>query len=246
MSFNMELGYPREAEEAKREKWPIIIPIGTMEYHSTHCPYGCDTLVSMGIAREAAKRINAVVFPPIWYGVASYAVGGPEKNTIQVECDTFEAYMYDILKSLFKSGFNKNIYILIAHQTEDYLPMALACMKAAKKLTFEYLEETQGYGWWGKNETRNFYENMSEEDNPWNWVRVILTHTLANCPSDHAGIYECSELEFLYPGHIKLERLKETDDWFAETACDMSAEIGKESIEKTVDELVKMMQKNSA
>ena len=243
MSFNMELGYPREAEKAKSEKWPIIIPVGTMEYHSTHCPYGCDTLVAMGIAREVAKRINAVVFPPIWYGVASYAVAGPEKNTIQVECDTFEAYMYDILKSLFKSGFNKNIYILIAHQTEDYLPMALACMKAAKKLTFESLDETQGYGWWGNNKTRDFYENLSEEDNPWNWVRVILTHALADCPSDHAGIYECSELEYLYPGCIKLERLKETDDWFAETACDMSADIGKESIEKTVDQLVKMMQK---
>ena len=98
MSFHMEFGYPREAEIAKKEKWPILIPIGTMEYHSAHCPYGCDTLVTMGIAREIAKKIDAIVFPPVWYGVASYAVGGPEKNTIQVDCDTFEAYIYNILK----------------------------------------------------------------------------------------------------------------------------------------------------
>ena len=75
--------------------------------------------------------------PPIWYGVASYAVGGPETNTIQVNCDIFEDYIYSILKSLFMSGFNRNIYLILAHQTEDYLPMTLACMKAAKKLTFE-------------------------------------------------------------------------------------------------------------
>lgn len=242
MSFYMEMGYPTEAEKAKKEKWPILIPIGTMEYHSTHCPYGCDTLVAMGIAREVAKKIDAVVFPPIWYGVASYAVGGPETNTIQVECDAFELYIYNILKSLFKSGFNQNIYLIISHQTEEYLPMTLACMKAAKKLTFEYLDETKGYGWWGKNENKDFYENLSDEDNPWNWVRVILGSAIADCPGDHAGIYECSELEYLYPGSIKLERLAESDDWFAESARDMSVELGQAHIEKTVDAIIKMIQ----
>ena len=48
----MEFAYPKEMEIAKKERWPILIPIGTMEYHSTICPYGCDSLVSMGIARE--------------------------------------------------------------------------------------------------------------------------------------------------------------------------------------------------
>ena len=248
MSFNMEWGYPKEAEQAKKERWPILIPVGTMEYHSDHCPYGCDTLVAMGIAKKVAEKINAVVFPPIWYGVASYAVGGPEKNTIQVDCDTFEIYMYSILKSLFKSGFNRKVYIIIAHQTEDYLPMTLACMKAAKKLTFEYLDETQGLGWWGNNDNKDFYENLSDTDNPWNWVRVIRagvitdgTETLFYHPGDHAGMYECSDLEYLYPGSIKLDRLGESGDWFAETAKDMSIELGKYAIEKNVDILVKMM-----
>ena len=241
MSFNMEFGYPREAEKAKKERWPLIIPVGTMEYHSAHCPYGTDTLIAMKIAQLVSEKVDAVVFPPIWYGVASYAVGGPEKNTIQVDCDTFEQYMYCILKSLFASGFNRNIYILIAHQTEDYLPMTLACMKAAKKLTFEYLDETQGLGWWGNNANKDFYENLSDEDNPWNWVRVILTDAIAKTEGDHAGIYECSQLEYLYPGTIKLDRLAETDDWFAQSAKDTSVEIGKDIADKTVEALVKLM-----
>ena len=114
-------------------------------------------------------------------------------------------------------------------------------MKAAKKLTFEYLDETKGYGWWGKNENKEFYENLSDEDNPWNWVRVVISTQLADCPGDHAGIYECSDLEYLFPGSLKLERLCESDDWFAETAKDMSAEIGKENMEKTVDAFVKLI-----
>jgi len=241
MSFNMEFGYFKEAEKAKAERWPVLIPIGTMEYHSAHCPYGCDTLVAMGIAREVAKKIDAVVFPPVWYGVASYAVGGPEKNTIQIDCDIFEDYIYAILKSLFKSGFNRKIYLIIAHQTEDYLPMTLACMKAAKKLTFEYLDETQGYGWWGNNKNKDFYENLSAEESPWNWIQIIRSDAVADLPGDHAGQLECSDCEYLFPGTIKLERLSETDDWFAQDAVNMSPEIGKQRIESIVDGLVEMM-----
>ena len=39
-SCKMELSYPREVERIKREQLPVLLPVGTMEYHSTHCPYG--------------------------------------------------------------------------------------------------------------------------------------------------------------------------------------------------------------
>ena len=241
-SIHMETSYPKEVEKAKKERWPVILPVGTMEYHSTHCPYGCDTLVSVGIAEELAKRTDCLVLPAVWYGVASYAVGGPEKNTINVNCDTFEKYIYDILKSLFKSGFKRNICILIFHQTEEFLPTALACMKAAKKLTFEYLEETEGYGWWGDNKYADFYENLAAEDSPWNWIRVfngVCYPEEYEYPGDHAGKYECAMLESLFPGSIKLERLDETSDWFAQNAREMSVEEGDEMVEKVVTNLLK-------
>ena len=246
-SFEMIFGYPKEAEQAKKERWPILIPVGTMEYHSTHCPFGCDGLVAKGIADKIAERIDCVVYPPIWYGVASYAVAGPEKNTVHVDCDTFEAYVYCILKSLFAAGFNRNIYFVIAHQTEDYNPTELACMKAARKLIFEYLEETIGTGWWGDNKNKAFYETMTGGDNPWNWVRVIAGGAArpVGVPSinigDHAGKYECSDLEYLFPGSIKLDRLKDSDDWFAETAVEMSAEQGKERVERAMEFYIKMI-----
>lgn len=231
-SIEMAYTYPRELEKAKQERWPVLIPVGTMEYHSAHCPFGCDTLTAMGIVREIAKSVDCVVMPPVWYGAASYAVAGPEKSSIHVDCDTLEQYIYCILKSLFKAGFTRNIHIFICHQTEDYNPQSLACMKAARKLIFEYLEETGGNGWWGNNENAEFYSKMFEEDNPWNWIR---THgPLKNKPEylnefkgDHAGKWECSYLEAAYPGSIKLDRLAETDDWFAQTASETDAEIGK-------------------
>ena len=51
-SIRFEYTYPRELERAKTEKWPILIPIGTLEYHSTICPYGTDTLVAKGIIEK--------------------------------------------------------------------------------------------------------------------------------------------------------------------------------------------------
>ena len=247
-SIKMEFTYPRELERAKAERWPILIPIGTMEYHSAICPFGCDSLVAMGLIDKIAEKVDCVVMPPVWYGVASYAVAGPERGTIQVDCDTFEQNIYCILKSLFLAGFNRNIYLVICHQTEDFNPMELACRKAARKLVFEYLDQTKGYGWWGKNENKEFYRQMSAEDNPWNWIQVMGTGRNLTPVSDkkwggydHAGRCECSVLEHLYPGAIKLERLPETDDWFAQDSKNMDVEHGKDKCEEYVDSFVKFI-----
>ncbi|MFA7636606.1 MAG: creatininase family protein [Monoglobales bacterium] len=237
----MANSYPKEVEKIKKENLPVFLPIGTMEYHSTICPYGCDALVAQGIIKKVAEKIDCMILPTIWYGVSSYAVGGPEKNTINMDVDIFEGYIYNILKSLLFSGF-RNINILISHQTEEILPTAAACIKAGKKLTFEYLEQTKGYGWWGDNKNKDFYENLSAEDNPWNWIRVFNgCPKRAHLKGDHAGKYEYSALEYLYPGSIKLERLSETDDWFTATASEMSYEIGKDHVQTTVDEIIKTL-----
>ena len=139
----MANSYPKEIEKAKKENWPVFLPVGTMEYHSTICPYGCDALVVQGLAEKIAERIDCVILPTVFYGCSSYAVGGPESNTIDMDPDVLEGYLYNILKSLLMSGF-RNINILTYHQDEDILPQAAACVKAGKKLTFQFLEKTKG------------------------------------------------------------------------------------------------------
>ena len=232
MRVDFTRAYPEEIERAKREGWQIILPVGTVEYHSMHCPYGCDGLVAEGVADEISKKLDCLILPTVWYGVSSYAVGGPGKCTINMDVDVLESYVYNILKSLFKSGFTRNISIIICHQCEDYLPTALACMKAAKKLTFEYLEETQGYGWWGRKENSDFYQNLADKDSPWNFIRVFNGFKIG--PGDHAGKYECSDLEAVLPGAIKLERLDASEDWFAADANEMSLELGRERVANMV------------
>lgn len=202
-----------EIEDAKRRKVPFIIPIGTIEYHAHHASCGCDTMVINGIFRELEKTKEVVVCPPIWYGVASYAVGGPETGTIQVDVDVYEQYIYNILKSLLYGGV-KNIYCVAHHQTEEagLMPMTLACHKAAKKLTMEYMEDTRGRGWWGSNDYADYYENLGSGDDPFSYIKVIpliSQEAQHKCGGfDHAGKFETSLLYALYPDHVDLEKKK--------------------------------------
>ncbi len=240
--MKLEYMMSRDVEEAKKEKTPLVIPVGTIEYHGPHCSLGCDTQISDGLLNELEKRKKIIVAPPIWYGVSSFAVGGPENGTISVDVDVFESYVYQILKSLLYGGF-KNIYLLIHHQFEEenLMPMTLACMKAGKKLIFEYLEETRGRGWWGSNDFATYYENLEDEDCPWSWITVLPTMSAQVQKAtgyDHAGKYESSILKALYPEAVKTERLPESDAWFIKSAEECSVELGIKMVELSVADLV--------
>ncbi|HWR23528.1 MAG TPA: creatininase family protein [Feifaniaceae bacterium] len=222
----------KEFEDAKARRVPFVIPIGTMEYHAHHASCGCDTMVITGILERLERRKEIVVCPPIWYGVSSYAVSGPEKGTIHVDADAYEAYIYQILKSMVFGG-HKNIYCVYHHQSEgDGLkPMSLACMKAAQKVIFAYLEENRGYGWWGEQGNESYYQNLGSADDPFRYIKVIQladekTQTLYG-GFDHAGKYETSLLWALYPNHVDEGRMRDNTEWFTRSAPEATKELGE-------------------
>jgi len=240
--MKMELGFPRELDDAKQRHVPLIIPVGTIEYHGPHCALGCDTQIAIGLLDRLEQEMEAVIAPPIWYGVASYAVGGPEKNTIHIDVDVFENYVACILESLLQGGW-RNIYLVIHHQfeQENLLPMTLACMKAARKLTFAYLEEKQGRGWWGSNKYAAYYAELAKADNPWQWITVLPCMSAAAQIAtgyDHAGKWEASLLSALYPEAVRQERIADSDEWFIQSAREASPEIGQVMLHQSLQDLI--------
>lgn len=239
----MKLGYcfPREIEDAKKRRIPLVIPAGTVEYHGPHCAYGCDTLIVEGLLERLSRSRPLVIAPSLWYGPSSYAVAGPEKGTIDVEYDRFEAHVSDILKSLIDGGW-RNIYVLIHHQYEEenLLPMTLCFRKAAMKIVFEHLERTMGRGWWGENRNKDFYENLQRNDSPWNWIKVLpaMSREVQQATGyDHAGKYECSLLRALFPETVDLSRLTGDDSWFIQSAAESSIELGERMVELCLKDL---------
>ena len=141
----------------------------------------------------------------------------------------------------------KNIYCVAHHQTEEagLMPMTLACHKAAKKLTMEYMEDTRGRGWWGSNDYADYYENLGSGDDPFSYIKVIpliSQEAQHKCGGfDHAGKFETSLLYALYPDHVSLEKTKENTEWFAESAKEASKELGEHMIKCTLEALEKII-----
>ncbi|MBO5060374.1 MAG: creatininase family protein [Clostridia bacterium] len=235
--------FPREIENAKKNNTPVVIVGGTVEYHGPQCSYGCDTLVAQGLIEKLSEKKEIIIAPQISYSPASYAVGDAKSGTVHVEENAFEEYVYYVFMSMLSAGL-RNIYVVIHHQfeQESLMPMTLSYMKAAKRATMAYLEQTKGQGWWGSESYKDYYENLEGEDNPFGWIKVIPTMSKAVQDAtgyDHAGKYECSILMALYPDAVKLERLGDIEHWFTKSSAEANTELGNKMVELSLEYLEK-------
>ncbi len=240
--MKLEFAFPSHTKEAQEKNTPLVIPVGTIEYHGPHCAYGCDGLIAQGLVEKLSEKKELIIAPTIWYSPSSYSVAGMEAGSVHIDYDCFEQYVYYTLKSLLYAGW-ENIFLLIHHQYEDeiLLPMTLCCMKAGKKLTFEYLEDKRGKGWWGNNENQKFYENLDENENPWKWITVLpcMSKEVQRATGyDHAGKWECSILSKLYPETVELGNLSQSDAWFIQSAAESSPEIGEKMVNLCIEDLM--------
>lgn len=234
--MRLEHAVPEELEKARAANTPLIIPVGVIEYHSSHLPMGTDALVAYEFAKRLARETEVIIAPPVWYGPASYAVQGPEKFTIDMDGRVFYDTMYQIFTALLKANWH-HVYVMIAHQTEDFNPTETACLHASRTALFKHLEETRGIGWWGKAESKTFYQTLSAADNPWNWIKIYpLTLRHKEFTGDHAGRIETSMMMALCPDLVRKEKIgQENGDWFTETAVEATTEIGEERIRALLD-----------
>jgi len=229
-----------QIEDTVKRGVPYVIPVGTVEYHAHHASVGTDTLVITGCLRELEKDKEIVICPPIWYGVASYAVCGNRPGHFNINEDTYADYTYGILKSMVYGG-HKNIYLVVHHQTEEdgLMPMTIACHKVAKKVIMEFMEESHGKGWWGSDRYASYYENLNSENNPFSYIKVISLidkDAQHKCGGfDHAGKWETSLLMGIWPENVDLHRCCQNTEWFAKSAAEASAETGRHMVKCTLE-----------
>ncbi len=90
----------------------IILPIGTVESHGAVAT-GADNFIPNHIAELIYEKCNALIAPAIYHGFTGQSVS-QFPGSITVREEIFEEYIYDVLKSLVKTGF-KNILIINGH-----------------------------------------------------------------------------------------------------------------------------------
>ena len=95
--------------EALRD--PIALwPVGAIEPHGPHAPLGTDTLISVGMCERAAARLDdAVVLPPLPFGVTRY--GAAFAGAIGISEATLRAVVLDVATALDQQGFRRLVIV---------------------------------------------------------------------------------------------------------------------------------------
>ncbi|MCJ7507235.1 MAG: creatininase family protein [candidate division Zixibacteria bacterium] len=86
----------------------VILPIGTVEAHGV-ISLSTDTLIPLYIADQIADEFNAIIAPPIHYGITRTMYGFP--GSLTVSSETFEKYVTEILFSFADKQFRKIVII---------------------------------------------------------------------------------------------------------------------------------------
>ena len=87
-----------------------VISIGSVERHGDHLPLGTDVIEASYVAEKIAERINADLFPPIWYG--STRAMRKFNGTIDIDPDVLFLYLKNVLKEIARNGYR---YIVVVN-----------------------------------------------------------------------------------------------------------------------------------
>lgn len=136
-----ELSYVELKEEVEKRKIDsFVLPVGTVEPHGTHLPLGTDTLIPSALGEYVAEKVNAVLLPPVHYGVTTGLHG--YFGSVRVQPETLEALVYEILESMSLHGFRYGL-ILNGHGGNTQ-----ALDNAAKKAWLRNKLAVMVVDWW--------------------------------------------------------------------------------------------------
>jgi creatinine amidohydrolase len=87
----------------------VLVPVGTTEQHGPYGPLGTDRLIAEELCRRLAPELEALVAPPISFGLSITHKGAP--GLIYVKIEAFVAYVKDIAVALNEAGFRRLIFV---------------------------------------------------------------------------------------------------------------------------------------
>jgi len=237
-----ELMLPHQIRTAIKKRWPVVLPLGVLEYHGEHLGVGMDTLAVVKVLDLLEQEMDLVILPPFYYGASSYAVEPPEQNgTIHVSGDALIPFAKELFRGLLRVGF-RNLHFFIHHQTENFaagMPTDLAFKFAARQAIFEFLEKKRGEGWWGDRQMAKYYTQQAAGDDPFNWIKghpLMTPEIIQKYPFDHAAQGETSLLMALCPEAVDMNRFS-TKKWYTRSARQASPRLGATGRDLILDHL---------
>ena len=142
MQVRWEYLTPVDFKTLAREEKLCILPIGSLERHGEHLPFGTDGLVAHAIAVRAAEQEPCVVFPPYWFGQLHEAACFT--GTINFNPRLLLEMLETLLDQIAKNGFEK-ILILNGHGGNDHFLKYFAMSQCDREVDYTlYVGDAQG------------------------------------------------------------------------------------------------------
>ncbi|MBW3019238.1 creatininase family protein [Candidatus Woesearchaeota archaeon] len=60
--------HPGELKGIIEKSGTVFLPLGTLEWHENHLPFGVDALISYKICRAVCNKVGGCVIPPLYFG----------------------------------------------------------------------------------------------------------------------------------------------------------------------------------
>jgi creatinine amidohydrolase len=102
-----------------------VLPIGAVEWHGPHLPFGTDVILASEFAARLRGNFTAVIFPAVPYSACPGKTSGHE-GTIAIRPEVATAYLCDVLQGIVESGFER---VLILNGHDANMSMARAAME---------------------------------------------------------------------------------------------------------------------
>ena len=110
----------------------LIIPVGSIEQHSSHLPVSVDSIIAENLAFTLAEKIGAIVAPTMKYGSKSLTNSGGGSSfpgTIGISGITLITFYTEAIKEYLRAGA-KRILILNGHfENEAFIVEAIEQVK---------------------------------------------------------------------------------------------------------------------
>jgi len=170
-----------EAEKAAKESRIAILPMGAVEAHALHLPLCTDVFAAEAIAKEVAKRLDAVLLPTISYTYIQALRKYP--GSVSIRSDTLKALVKDICRSLCKQGIKK--IAIINHHIPNEPILRIASEELDGELGIKVLYIMAPFS--------HIYEKVCESKRWHGWIV-------------HSEEVETSEMLFLRPDLVKMDK----------------------------------------
>jgi len=199
---------PAQVLERRRSCPVAYVPLGNLEWHGVHNPYGTDTLQAEAMAIMCARRGGGIAFPPLYYG----------ESRLEALMEANASDRDDIARNMgldpgnFKSGRQA---FTATEQALNYQRLLLHILVEVETLGFELGVLVAGhYPLIDHARSAALLFNKREYSRrsgmlAWAFVDYLMVRHLYDCAGDHAGGWETSHMLAIHPQTVDLSMLPE-------------------------------------